>query len=79
MTIPQTIIVTTRQWGALECEVDRDGLGNPRLFPVNGVDLSQWREDKNLVPPWLIPTDLVNPYDWPKDIPVFRRVDFNGR
>ena len=69
-TTPPTIVtVDTRQYGMVACEVDRDGLGNPRLFPVNGATLSEWRADKRLIPPWLLPADLVRADDWPSVFP----------
>lgn len=39
--------------------------GNDRMIPLAGAaTLSQWREDKTLLPPWLLPADLADGQDW---------------
>ncbi len=46
--------IYTDRWGWQDCTVGYDEAGNPRVYPVNGASLQEWRDDKSLVPPWLI-------------------------
>lgn len=54
-----SVIVNTKQHGPVEVTRGVDEAGNQRLFPVNAASLEDWRANKELVPPWLIPSDLV--------------------
>jgi hypothetical protein len=49
-----TVSIYTMRWGWQKCEVGTDDAGNFRLYPIHGVTLAEWREDKSLTPPWLI-------------------------
>lgn len=42
-----------------------DEAENLRMVPISGAaTLEQWRTDKSLLPPWLLPNDLEPGQDW---------------
>ena len=43
-----------------------DDADNERLFCRNGASLEDWRNDSQLVPPWLLPRDFTDPDDYVK-------------
>lgn len=46
-------------YGIKETHFKKDGLGNPRCYPIDGVTLEEWRKDESLCPPWLLPSDIL--------------------
>lgn len=53
----ETITLKTK-YGTLECAVGYDAIGNPRVWPVEGVSLEEWRNDNSKIPPYILYDEL---------------------
>ena len=59
----KTATVATTKYGEIKVYKLRDLADNIKLGAVDGVSLPQWRENPNLIPPILLPGDLVGGFD----------------
>lgn len=57
--------IDVKGFGPIEVTFERDQVGNLRMKPVKGsVDLEKWRKHPDLLPPWILPDDCVDPEEW---------------
>ena len=63
--------IDVKGFGPIKVTFVRDEAGNLRMKPLVGaVDLEKWRKDPELLPPWILPDDCVDPEEWNK---IFHR------
>lgn len=58
-----TTTVRSKIHGQIAVRKIRDLAGNIKLAAADGVRLDQWREDPTLIPPVIVPNDLVGGLD----------------
>ena len=58
--------IDVKGFGPIKVIFVRDEAGNLRMKPLKGSSLEAWRKDPDLLPPWILPDDCVDPEEWNK-------------
>lgn len=56
--------IDVKGFGPIKVTFVRDEVGNLRMKPLKGSSLEAWRKDPELLPPWILPDDCVDPEEW---------------
>lgn len=49
--------IRTKQFGELEVTTGEDLCGDFRIYPKGAATLEKWRQNRELIPPWLLPSE----------------------
>ncbi len=61
----KTASVQTIDYGMVAVSRQVDTAGNDRMVPIGGAaTLAEYREDSDLLPPWILPRDLAFGLNW---------------